>query len=175
MNAKIIGFDAEWKPVVCRAGEQDRISILQLAVRDKIYIIDLFTLYVVENSEEVLKQFFNVFFTSKHIIKIGYGIVGDLKILIGMFSYMKELVKNAVKLVDLAEVSVPVMNHPLVLPHLYPAKSKALMERGLSHLVNKTLGRRLNKTFQVSDWERRPLNADQLHYAALDAYCLLGV
>ena len=49
------------------------------------------------------------------------------------------------------------------------------MERGLSLPVNKTLGRRLNKTFQVSDWERRPLNADQLHYAALDAYCLLGV
>ena len=174
-NASIIGFDAEWKPVVCRAGEQDRVSILQLAVRGKVYIIDLFKLYVTPNVEDVLKQFFTIFFTSKHIIKIGYDIVGDLKIFIGMFSYMKELIKNSVKLVDLAEVTLPVMNHPLVLPYLYPAKSAALIQRGLSLLVNKTLGRRLNKTFQVSDWERRPLNPEQLHYAALDAYCLLEV
>ena len=92
-----------------------------------------------------------------------------------MFSYKKELAKNSVKLIDLGEVTVPVMKHPLVLPYLYPARSSALMEKGLSLLVNKTLGRRLNKTFQVSDWERRPLYAEQLHYAALDAYWLLKV
>ena len=91
----------------------------------------------------------------------------------GMFGYVKELVKNSVQLVDLAEVTVSIINHPLVLPYLYPAQKAALMERGLSLLVNKTLGKRLNKTFQVSDWERRPLNEEQLHYAALDAYCLL--
>ena len=32
-------------------------------------------------------------------------------------------------------------------------------------LVNRTLGKSLDKTFQVSDWERRPLRTEQLHYA----------
>jgi hypothetical protein len=31
-NAKVIGFDAKWKPVLCRAGKQDMVSILQLAI-----------------------------------------------------------------------------------------------------------------------------------------------
>ena len=133
----------------------------------------MFKLYVIPNSEDILKEFFAVFFQSKHIIKIGYGIIGDLKTFMGMFGYMKELVKNSAKLVDLAEVTQPIMDHPHVLPLLYPAT--ALSEKGLSLLVERTLGRRLNKTFQVSDWERRPLSHEQLHYAALDAYCLLEV
>ena len=40
-NAKVIGFDVEWKPVLCRAGEQDRVSIFQLAITGKVFILDL--------------------------------------------------------------------------------------------------------------------------------------
>jgi hypothetical protein len=76
----------------------------------------MFKLYVIPNSEDILKEFFTVFFQSKHIIKIGYGIIGDLKIFMGMFGYMKELVKNSAKLVDLAEVTQPIMDHPHILP-----------------------------------------------------------
>ena len=53
-----------------------------------VYIVDLFELYVTPNAEDTLKNFFTVFFTS-NIVKIGFGIVGDLKILIGMFGYVK--------------------------------------------------------------------------------------
>ena len=81
--------------ILYRAGEQDKISIIQLAVTNNVYIVDLFKLYGMPNSEDVLKEFFTLFFTSRHIIKIGYGIIGDLKILIGMFGYMTELVKNS--------------------------------------------------------------------------------
>ena len=62
-TAKVIGFDAEWKPTMCRAGEQDRVSILQLAVEDTVYIVDLFVLYVTPNTEDALKTFFTIFFT----------------------------------------------------------------------------------------------------------------
>ena len=38
-------------------------------------------------------------------------------------------------------------------------------ERGLSELVFLCLGMSLDKTYQLSDWERRPLSEEQLLYA----------
>ena len=43
-------------------------------------------------------------------------------------------------------------------------------ERGLSELVFLCLGMPLDKTYQISDWERRPLSEDQLTYAGLFFY-----
>ena len=40
-------------------------------------------------------------------------------------------------------------------------------ERGLSELVFLCLGLPLDKTYQISDWERRPLSEDQLTYAGV--------
>ena len=44
---------------------------------------------------------------------------------------------------------------------------------GLSGLAEVVLGRPLNKRTRMSDWEQRPLSQAQLHYAALDAACLV--
>ena len=48
-----------------------RVSILQLAVNDKIFIVDMLKLYVTDSAENVLREFFSKFFTSKHVVKIG--------------------------------------------------------------------------------------------------------
>lgn len=45
-------------------------------------------------------------------------------------------------------------------------------ERGLSELVFLCLGMPLDKTYQISDWERRPLSEDQLTYAGSFFYTL---
>ena len=44
---------------------------------------------------------------------------------------------------------------------------------GLSALVEQHFGARLSKTFQRSDWGRRPLTREQIAYASLDTHYLL--
>lgn len=46
---------------------------------------------------------------------------------------------------------------------------------GLSALCVEHFGLPLSKRLQTSDWGARPLSKEQLLYAALDAFCLLGL
>lgn len=58
--------------------------------------------------------------------------------------------------------------------HGVSARERACIEeeRGLSELVFLCLGMRLDKTYQISDWERRPLSEDQLTYAGTFTHSL---
>lgn len=51
----------------------------------------------------------------------------------------------------------------------------ALGGHGLAMVCERELGIVLDKTAQTSNWSRRPLDADQLNYAALDAEMLLAL
>jgi ribonuclease D len=53
------------------------------------------------------------------------------------------------------------------------ARRLGAKELGLAALVNAHFGVRLTKEHQRADWGRRPLNAEQLRYAALDTHFLL--
>ncbi|KAF9932320.1 Exonuclease mut-7 [Linnemannia zychae] len=46
---------------------------------------------------------------------------------------------------------------------------------GLSGLLTKLCGHRLDKSEQCSQWEQRPLTTSQMKYAAADAKCLLDI
>ena len=57
------------------------------------------------------------------------------------------------------------------------ARARACIEeeRGLSELVFLCLGLPLDKTYQISDWERRPLSEEQLVYAGKCISCSVDI
>eukprot|EP01041_Mallomonas_annulata_P009946 gene9946-20678_t len=61
-----------------------------------------------------------------------------------------------------------------------PSSSPAVVQSknnlvSLSSACSTYLGKSLSKRDQTSNWEARPLTESQVHYAALDSHCLLGL
>ena len=52
-------------------------------------------------------------------------------------------------------------------------RAEALDGHTLAKVCERELGASLDKSQQTSDWSRRPLDSEQLQYAALDAEVLL--
>ena len=48
-------------------------------------------------------------------------------------------------------------------------------ERGLSFVVKQCFGKPLDKTYQVSNWEQRPLSEMQIRYAGMNSPPLLNL
>ena len=54
---------------------------------------------------------------------------------------------------------------------MYPEDCKG----GLTNVCLQHLGGNIDKSERMSNWERRPLRLAQMHYGALDAYCLISL
>ncbi|XP_078685653.1 exonuclease mut-7 homolog isoform X2 [Branchiostoma floridae x Branchiostoma belcheri] len=180
----VIGLDAEWRPSFGNTLITQRVSIVQLATKDKVYILDMIAL--VQNTEMGrLQHFFSSLLVSQEVIILGYGIDGDFQMLGRSYPFLREALSKRKRVIDLSHVATRIHRaDPSLLTFDAgdstdddltsgaPAKSDA---SGLSQLVQQCLGLPLAKTEQLSDWERRPLRKAQLLYASLDAYCLLEV
>lgn len=46
---------------------------------------------------------------------------------------------------------------------------------GLKHISKEILGKEICKKYTMTNWQRRPLNACQIHYAAMDAFIVLKI
>ncbi|XP_048579559.1 exonuclease mut-7 homolog isoform X2 [Nematostella vectensis] len=171
-----IGFDAEWRPTMCRAESDDKLAIIQLATWNEVFILDMIALKTNVSSEQLTEFAFAVF-ANPRVLKLGYGVETDFKVMLSSCPPFKEALNKVKRFVDLCHLSKEVMWLPQVKKRLQEQKilGRYEMERGLSELVLQCVGLPLDKTCQVSDWERRPLSQEQLTYAALDAYCLLEV
>ena len=51
---------------------------------------------------------------------------------------------------------------------LYPEEKK-----GLANMCAKVLGKPICKKYTLTDWGRRPLLLNQVHYAAMDAFIVI--
>nr|XP_056716101.1 exonuclease mut-7 homolog [Euleptes europaea] len=184
---QVVGIDMEWRPSFGAVGEKSRVSLVQMAVHGQVFLLDMLQLLNQDgNNEEALSSFFQTLFADPTITKLGYGMSGDLHSLGLTCTGFKDLDKHLSGVLDLLAVHKQLPKSSGAVKkgsrkvNALPWEDEAercgrLPEKGLSLLVQHVLGKPLDKTEQLSNWEKRPLREGQILYAALDAYCLLEI
>ncbi|XP_062447057.1 exonuclease mut-7 homolog isoform X3 [Rhea pennata] len=186
---QVVGIDMEWRPSFGTVGKP-RVSLLQIAVGEEVFLLDLPQLLEQaerEDEKEKFSHFIQRLYSDPAITKLGYAMSGDLNSLAATCSALKDMNKQAQGVVDLFTVDKQLQKSSTdwkkggqkvdVLAPDPSCEDRVFRqpERGLSLLVQHVLGKPLDKTEQLSNWEKRPLREEQILYAASDAYCLLEV
>ncbi|XP_075735589.1 exonuclease mut-7 homolog isoform X4 [Rhipicephalus microplus] len=120
-NYNLVGIDAEWKPTMGLTPA--RLSLVQLAVWDNVFVLDMLKLSEIL-SEEQWGQLYTDVLGSNEILKLGFGIAEDLKLLAETIKFPGGKVQNIVDLCSFAE-KLPELETPLP-----PCAQQCLFEEG---------------------------------------------
>ncbi|ORX85445.1 hypothetical protein K493DRAFT_341784 [Basidiobolus meristosporus CBS 931.73] len=151
-----VGIDCEWRPMTFT--DVTRCALIQIGTEEKIYLLDAVNL-----PREPVSRFLTSLFCSEEVSKYGYNFSSDIFMLCKSYPEIE-----GCKLCQYINLATPQ-------PLLSQVTSLECNGNGLAALVKAVLKCELDKKFQISDWERRPLLQDQMLYAANDAYCLLEI
>lgn len=143
------GFDTETKPSF-RKGVWYYVSLLQIAIPDKIFLIRL---NLTGFTQEISKLFAN-----PGIKKVGISIRDDLKDLKKLAAkyHLSFSPENILELNDVA-------------------KELRIQHAGVRNLTAIFLKFRVSKAQQTSNWENPQLTEKQIRYAATDAWVCLEI
>ncbi|XP_014324481.1 exonuclease mut-7 homolog isoform X1 [Xiphophorus maculatus] len=171
----VVGVDMEWQPTFGCVATQ-KVALIQLAVLDQVFLLDLCAKGFCHQPD--LVGFIRALFSEQNILKLGYGMTGDLKCLSATWPELLEEPLKMEGMLDLLRVHQEIQRGKV--NRVQNAPREVLVcedssEKGLSLLVQQVLGKPLDKTEQMSNWEKRPLRISQIRYAVADAYCLLDV
>lgn len=72
-NINIVGIDCEWRPNYFKEEKTNKVSILQIATRERVYIIDLIKFYKEKRDE--LDNFLKSIFCSSKILKLAIAFI----------------------------------------------------------------------------------------------------
>ena len=111
-------------------------------------------------SEEASTMFSSLLiqlFSDPSILKLGFGLLGDFKRLEHSYPTSEHFEYSSMQ--NVFDIST----------------SPYCQGKGLSSVCSSLLGKPLNKRFQLTDWQKRPLSEDQIVYAASDAGVLIAV
>ncbi|KAI5620093.1 exonuclease mut-7-like, partial [Silurus asotus] len=172
-TGRVVGVDMEWRAGFGTVSTQ-RISLIQLAVKERVFLLDLCAPGLTHHSLTI--SFIRALLTDTRVLKLGYGMSGDLRSLVATWPELKEEPLEFKGVLDLLHVHQQLQRCWRGRGGPRPVEvNEGPAEKGLSLLVQQVLGKPLDKTEQLSNWERRPLRTGQVRYAAIDAYCLLDV
>ncbi|XP_037548574.1 exonuclease mut-7 homolog [Nematolebias whitei] len=174
-GSSVVGVDMEWQPTFGGISAQ-KVALIQLAVHDQVFLLDLSVAEFCQHLD--LIEFIRVLFFDQNILKLGYGMAGDLKCLSATWPQLSVDPLKMKGLLDFLNVHQTIQRGKVNVAQNGPKEvlvGEDCAEKGLSLLVQQVLGRPLDKTEQMSNWEKRPLRISQIRYAAADAYCLLDV
>ncbi|KAJ7536869.1 hypothetical protein O6H91_12G086000 [Diphasiastrum complanatum] len=149
-----LAFDCEWKADHVKGSKPSKVAVLQLATEEYVFVLDLLKLF--QQNRKELDDCITVIFHSPNISKLGFSAYNDLERLSESYPDLK-CFHECKPILDLQKVS------------------GIGRKGGLSGLAKVSLGHNLDKSMRMSDWEKRPLSVNQLHYAALDAAVLLPI
>ncbi|XP_059214379.1 exonuclease mut-7 homolog [Centropristis striata] len=171
----IVGVDMEWQPTFgCNSTQQ--VALIQLGVLDQVFLLDLCANGFCQHPDTI--SFIRSLFSEKSILKLGYGMSGDLKCLLATWHQLLEEPLKMEGMLDLLNIHKKIQCRKINRIQKGPREvmvGEHSAEKGLSLLVQQVLGKPLDKTEQMSNWEKRPLRISQIRYAVADAYCLLDV
>ena len=176
----VIGLDSEWRTVI-DPSKAISVSILQLACFDKVFLLDIPAIVSAVSSSE-LESFVDEVF--KDQIVVGYALDQDIKNLIESIPILGYHLSEYQQIMDLSDVHryITISERERRARDIRAALGKGLpvpdsentsQLTGLARLCELKFHAFLDKSCQLSNWNRRPLSLEQRAYAALDAYILL--
>ena len=168
VNEKVVGFDIEWKPYAHPASIKGNVSLIQLACEDRIALFHL-ALFSGSSTAQLMPPTLKNILESPDIFKVGVAVKGDFSRIVKFLHIEPQGVFELSRLHNLVQYFAT-----------DPSKvSNKLV--GLAAQVQQHLQLPLYKGGQLiddpedtanvrsSDWSL-PLNNQQIHYAAADAY-----
>lgn len=164
-----VGIDVEWKPEFVFHYDNNVASICQVSTRGKHFVFDMLAL------KHKLAPLFKELYASKAVIKIGHGLGEDLS-RIAMHLASSELGgdNRHPQLQETAKAFFPCESILELTPLYCKSENKSFTGGAMPSLVamvQAATGLKLDKSCQMTDWERRPLSPMQLRYASTDAAC----
>ncbi|XP_047065750.1 exonuclease mut-7 homolog isoform X2 [Lolium rigidum] len=183
--ARIVAFDAEWKPRRRRAPangddaspappnppQLPTVTVLQLACRsedgaNEVFVVDLLAVPLADLWAQLRDLF-----ERPEVLKLGFRFKQDLVYLSATFTAALGCDYGFQKVepfLDVTNVYYYLKGHDRL--KRLPKETKSL-----ATICEELLNVSLSKELQCSDWSCRPLSEGQIRYAASDAYYLLDI
>jgi hypothetical protein len=189
-SPSVIGIDCEWPAHIYQKQVNTSISVLQIAAENYVLLFDLMTLSESPDCVTIAAALIQHLLANPATAKLGFKMDGA----------EKNMLRNSYnKIFDAAfDVIEPYQDIEVICKTLIRSKESIQAQADgviagyklrKSHVLDKKcssqlslsdccyifLGKKLNKNQQLSDWSKRPLSAEQVKYAALDAHALVHI
>ena len=168
VKEQIVGFDIEWKPYAHPASVKKNVSLIQLACDDRIALFHV-ALFAGKTAAQLMPPTLKAILESPEVYKVGVAVKGDFSRIVKYLQVEPQGVFELSRLHNLVQFSATdpskVTNKLVGLAAQVQQHLQLPLYKG-GHLVDDPED---TSNVRSSDWSL-PLNPQQIHYAAADAY-----